>query len=388
MNTTAPPHILVVPGWYPSILEPFNGDFVKDQVALLRKEGWKIDTLFADLNIAYLRQLQFSTRASFYSDHSGNIDRFISGPTWPKNTDRGVKSWINKYVHFINLHVQEHPLPDVLHAHTYLGGIVAQAISKKHNIPYIITEHYTGWQSGTYSNSHFKIAKTVYQEANQVICVGQDLGTTISKLFKVSPKIIPNFIDFDLFKISDKTNNEPHTIIGIGDLIARKQWGHLIHAFKILLSQYPNTKLQLVGSGPTLSKLKQLSKKLNITNRIEFLGQLNKYDVARLIANSNLLVHTSKLETFGLVAIEALACGVPVITYNNGGSKEYQDCKGVEVVSLNDIGSLGEMMIKTFNQEKKNTIIKTEIRKDCMDRFSVQAVAQEMRSVLYGTTIQ
>jgi len=144
--------VLVITGWYPSIREPNNGDFVKEQVRLLRQEGLSIDVIYADLNIAYLLDGRSNRRTQTNLCKDRNREVIVSGPFWPKNQTWGLNQWIQQYAMIVIQQLKRDSLfgiPNIIHAHTYLGGAVASMIKRKQGIPYIITEHYTGWIDGS-----------------------------------------------------------------------------------------------------------------------------------------------------------------------------------------------------------------------------------------------
>ena len=201
---TSKPRVLVLSGWYPSILEPNNGDFVKEQIQLLRREGVLIDLIYVDLNIAYILSGKTKTRTKSYTDRYSNRGDIMSGPFWPKNQSWGLNKWVKAYAKYV-LHVLEKrgddQLPQVIHAHTYLGGAVASIIQQRLGIKYIITEHYTGWLDGSIKDFHKKLATKAFQNARSLYGVSPPLSKRLQEHTSANVETIPNFIDLSLIHI-------------------------------------------------------------------------------------------------------------------------------------------------------------------------------------------
>ena len=182
MHTPHIQRVLVLSGWYPSSREPNNGDFVKEQIRLLRREGVSLDLIYADLNISYLLDGRYTRRTQSHICNEGNRDEIVSGPFWPKNQRWGLKMWIQEYAGIVERQLKKRSpsaQPNLIHAHTYLGGAVALIIKRKLDIPYIITEHYTGWLDGSIKRFHKKLGQEAFDEAESILAVSPSLGQNL-----------------------------------------------------------------------------------------------------------------------------------------------------------------------------------------------------------------
>lgn len=312
------PRVLVLTGWYPSIREPNNGDFVKEQIRLLRREGLLVDLIYADLNVAYLLDGQVRSRTSTSIDIAGCRDDMISGPFWPKNQRWGIRHWIRTYSDFVEQCLRkrkQEDKPHLIHAHTYLGGAVASRISKTFDIPYIITEHYTGWLDNSITDVHKRIGQEAFEKSTRIWAVSPALCDSLQNETSNKVEVFSNFIDASFFiPNSDKRQKNFH-YIGVGDLIARKNWKDLILAFAEVSKSYPSSRLSIAGDGPMRDQLLDIIRSKNIESKVSLVGHLNRKDLLSLYQSAHALLHTSHTETFGLSMIEAMSCGIPVITY-------------------------------------------------------------------------
>ena len=150
---------------------------------------------------------------------------------------------------------------------------------------------------------------------------------------------VPNGIEFDLItKI--KPAKEKSDVIFVGRLISHKNIDILIKSIKLVKEKNPEIKFLIIGDGPEKKKLEALTQELNLEKNIKFLGFLeNDGDVYALMKSSKVFVLPSTREGFGIVVIEANACGIPVITINhkdNAARDLIEEGKNSFVCQLNE----------------------------------------------------
>ncbi len=124
-------------------------------------------------------------------------------------------------------------------------------------------------------------------------------------------------------------------LVAVGRLIKRKAFDRLIHVLAQIRDE--RFKLMLLGTGPLEPELKALAAQLGVGNRVHFKGFVSEEDKFRLLRISDAFVYTSQHEGFGIVFLEALGAGLPVVCYNNGGQVDFlRDGENGRVVELND----------------------------------------------------
>ena len=278
---------------------------------------------------------------------------------------------------------------DVIHAHYWLSGLVAKEISNELNIPFIFTSHSLGIFLDGYNKERVDCEKIVMTSTNLVTASSIFETMLIADTYKIDEnkikKITPG-VDRKIF-IPDLSVEKENIILSIGRIQEQKgqlQTIEFLNNFKKIQNDF---KCYFVG-GPSgkhgneyLYELKQTIKDFNLDKHVEFLGDLPQTEIIELFKKAKLLIHTSKFETFGLVAIEANTMGVPVLTTNNGSL--------MEIIENNKNGYLSENLIDSnvnnFVNNLFNDVTKYEgIHLSCIEKskkYDWMKTANELESL-------
>jgi len=295
-----------------------------------------------------------------------------------------LQEFKNKLVDFLDLNSF-----DVIHAHYWLSGLVAKEISNELNIPFIFTSHSLGIFLDGYNKERVDCEKIVMTSTNLVTASSIFETMLIADTYKIDEnkikKITPG-VDRKIF-IPDLSVEKENIILSIGRIQEQKgqlQTIEFLNNFKKIQNDF---KCYFVG-GPSgkhgneyLHELKQTIKDFNLDKHIEFLGDLPQTEIIELFKKAKLLIHTSKFETFGLVAIEANTMGVPVLTTNNGSL--------MEIIENNKNGYLSENLIDSnannFVNNLFNNVTKyEEIHLSCIEKskkYDWMKTANELESL-------
>lgn len=197
-------------------------------------------------------------------------------------------------------------------------------------------------------------------------------------------EIIPNSIDTLFFSPLPTigVDNKRIKILTIGGLIPRKQINLAIEAVCFLFKQGFNITLEIIGEGPMRKELEELIIKNNANKFISLLGYRNRDEIKRVLNQTNIYLHTSKTETFGIVLIEAMAMGVPVISTKSGGPENFITKETgliVENITTEEIAEAIKFLIKNKEKFKSN-----KIRQYILNNFSDQKVSLRIEN-LYKT---
>jgi glycosyltransferase involved in cell wall biosynthesis len=277
-------------------------------------------------------------------------------------------------------YVSNHGKPDIIHVHSMIYGAAwAKAINSKYQVPYIITEHSTEFQLATISTKLIKYFAKVCTHSSGLFAVSTALSMKLSNIFSsshLSWKVIPNLVSDVFFDDNLLTPNElissPFVFINIGSLLKKKGQDILIRAFHLAFHEDRTTILKIAGTGPEKGNLLSLAKTLSISDQIEFLGEVSRVRVKEELKGSNCFVLSSTYETFGVVLIEALAQGLPVVSTACGGAQDIvREGKDGYLVPINDVESLAQALIKLKNQILLFDL--KEISNSCKERFSSDA---------------
>ena len=278
---------------------------------------------------------------------------------------------------------------DVIHAHYWLSGLVAKEISNELNIPFIFTSHSLGIFLDGYNKERVDCEKIVMTSTNSVTASSIFETMLIADTYKIDENKIKKITPGDDKKIfiPDLSVEKENIILSIGRILEQKgqlQTIEFLNNFKKIQNDF---KCYFVG-GPSgkhgneyLHELKQTIKDLNLDKHVEFLGDLPQTEIIELFKKAKLLIHTSKFETFGLVAIEANTMGVPVLTTNNGSL--------MEIIENNKNGYLSENLIDSnvnnFVNNLFNNVTKyEEIHLSCIEKskkYDWMKTANELESL-------
>lgn len=146
-------------------------------------------------------------------------------------------------------------------------------------------------------------------------------------------------------------------------------------AFHALLKDDPNIRLKIGGDGPEKGFLEKKVKALGMGSRVEFLGKLDRHEVKKTLSLSQVFILPSRYETFGIVLIEALAMGVPVIGTRSGGPEDIITSQVGELVPPGDAAALKDAMaFLKLNYQKYPS---GSLRDYAMAHFSKQSVVRK-----------
>ncbi len=223
---------------------------------------------------------------------------------------------------------------DLLHVHYAIphasAAFMAKQILATYNIhiPIVTTLHGTDITLVGKDPTYKPVVTFSINQSDGVTAVSQDLKQDTYKHFEVTKdiKVIPNFIDLqrfslkakDHFKLAIAPNNE-RIVIHTSNFRKVKRTQDVVHIFEKIQKEIPS-KLLMVGDGPERVYCEQLCRDLEICENVRFLGKQDA--VEEILSVADLFIMPSESESFGLAALEAMACKVPVITSNAGGLPE------------------------------------------------------------------
>jgi len=379
-------YVLVLPGWYPTRLDPYPGDFNQRHVIAAG--------LFTPQVVLYIGKDQ--TKTITVATES------ISKPTntvleiriiYPQKNNRywdAVYSNITflilllKYARIIK---EKFGKPKLLHGYIVIrGGVAAWILSKKWKVPFVLTENWTIYypeDPGYIKRRNFLFrltAKKVFKNVKRFLPVTSDLNKQVQRLFGAVPaNIIPNVVDTNLFFYNESSLiNQPFRFIHISTMNYQKNPEGLLRAFRLFHNKHLNTRLWMVG--PYTDEVLLYAESLGLNkDAINFTGSVKYEQVAELLQQSQVLVLFSRYENLPCVILEALCCGVPVISTNVGGIAEViDDSNGIIVTNRNE-----EQLQEAFEQVYNNYMDynRKKIAEAALKRFSYETVGNEINEV-------
>lgn len=293
------------------------------------------------------------------------------------NTKRLWKKYINAY-----------GLPDIVHLHNgWCAGIFAKYL--KSTIDYkgkiVLTEHDSEIFKLKKDSIVYRELEKSYNAIDHIVAVSSYQKNNISKQFPDITNfisVIPNVLDktFSGFSIVNNRVSKNINLISIGNLIKHKNHEMLLEAFEIIYQRNQNIKLTIIGAGPLYEYLQNLTITKKYANSIFIKGYMNRKEIMNELANNEIFVLPSISETFGVVLIEALSMGIPVIAFKGSGPDDIikNDFNGilVEKFTAIDLANAIEKIVVNFESFDRNSI-----QKACFENYSSDAVALQLLKI-------
>jgi glycosyltransferase involved in cell wall biosynthesis len=307
-------HILYLPSWFPSRINPYPGDFIKRH-AVSASIYNRITVFFTAIDdkikkpelVEEKLNDNLSVYIYYYPSLKGTFSSVINGV----KRFSALRKMYNK--------VFTNSKPDLVHVHVaYPAGLFALYLKKRKGIEYIISEH-DGIYMPNYDNYHVpgkfekKMVPVIYNNARRIHAVSKSLAEALVnlKLANSTPIVMPNVVDTEIFKPQEKERRSGFRFIHVSSLINQKNPEAMFAAISIVKKKRNDFVLKIIG--PAKDKFKKIVKELSLEKEVVFMDEIPYTDVAKEINNSDAMIHFTRYETFGCVLAESLCCGVPVI---------------------------------------------------------------------------
>lgn len=279
---------------------------------------------------------------------------------------------------------------DVLHVHyaiphatsAYLAKQILNSKAKK--VPVITTLHGTDITLIGSDPTYKQVVDFSINQSDGVTAVSEYLRDETYRLFDIKKdiRVIPNFIDLDRFKKSKKEHfkraicpDGEKVVTHVSNFREVKRVPDVIETFSNILKNGVKAKLLMVGDGPDRSKAELKCRELEMCDHVRFLGKQEQ--VEEVLSISDLFLIPSGSETFGLAALEAMSCSVPVISSNIGGLPEV-NIHGVTgyLCELGDVQEMGEYATKILTDEKLHAKMSKAARERA-ETFEMDSIVTE-----------
>ena len=275
---------------------------------------------------------------------------------------------------------------DLLHVHYAIphassAYLAKQMIAGKHDLKVTTTLHGTDITLVGLEPSFLPLVKFSIEQSDGVTAVSRFLKEKTLTNYNINKEIevIPNFVDTQLFKpmiddcIKRRLAGEGEKIlVHTSNFRQVKRVTDVIKVFNIVQKEVPS-KLLLIGDGPDRSECERLARQLDLTDKIKFLGK--QEGLVEILSCSDLFLIPSQSESFGLAALEAMACGVPVISSSVGGLPELvKHNESGFIAEIGDIERMAKYAIDLLTNERKYKIFSKNSRDRAVDLFDISKV--------------
>lgn len=399
IDASQPRKVLILSHMYPREYNLVGGIFVHDQAKALRARGIDARVVSGEpfwintLNPKVIKRALGIYRAQKISDweeHEGvPLIRFpyIVSSLLPFQTH--ATTYSNGLLRQAGWLHADFPF-ELIHAHTaYTDGTAGRLMARKFNVPLVITEHTGPFTTLTRTGYLRRKTQKALNAANSVIAVSSALLSDIRHQVKLKPDVkacvIPNLVDTELFKEQSRQPDDLIHLLWVGHFVPVKRVPMLLEAFAAAFKMEPRLRLRLAGSGEELEQALELAARFGVADVVEFAGRADRAQLVNHYRECDFLVISSESETFGVVAIEAMSCGRPVLTTRCGGP--------AEIVSHAQLGEVVDLSVEALTQGMLSMAGRLAgfnskvIRRVTELRFSSSSIAQEIADV-YSTSIE
>ncbi|REL25048.1 N-acetyl-alpha-D-glucosaminyl L-malate synthase BshA [Rhodohalobacter sp. SW132] len=283
----------------------------------------------------------------------------------------------------------KHEKLDILHVHYAIPHATSAYLAKQilgeqaSHVPIITTLHGTDITLIGSDPSYKDVVDFSINQSDGVTAVSEYLKKETYNKFDIRKdiEVIPNFIDLERFQKSNKNHfkkalcpNGEKVVTHVSNFREVKRVPDVVSTFHQVVSNGVDAKLLMVGDGPDRQRAENKCRELKICDKVRFLGKQEQ--VEEVLSISDLFLIPSGSETFGLAALEAMSCGVPVISSNIGGLPEVNiHGETGYLCELGDVEAMGKYALKILKDEKLHQEMSANARKRA-EKFELNSVVE------------
>ncbi len=362
--------ILVVPGYLgfggrrPSGSSG-AGIFFRDQAIAMARAGHEVSLVYVHFDATSGTSIEVT-------DDEGVRCIFVHAAPWPKLNSLRRMALAARACRQV---LAERP-PEIVHAHVFLALPTAWAVARAFGVPYVVTEHSSKVRMGSVRLGWRPVARAGYAMAGAVLAVSDALADAMARYTSREVCVVPNLVRDEFFEVPLGIRSDGgFTFMSLGSCDPIKGWDLLIRAFAQLPQGGPTTLVLCGGACPDLV---ELAVQLGVRDRVRFTGRVEPGEVVSLLESCDCHVMPSRVETFGIATVEALACGKPVIMSATDAAASIVHSDNGLIVPVGDVGALARAM--EFLRHEVHSFDSVAIREACRSRFSGRTITDRIAS--------
>ena len=268
---------------------------------------------------------------------------------------------------------------DLMHVHYAIPHSISALLAKqmvqpKRKLPFMTTLHGTDITLVGLDRSYFPITKFSIEQSDGITSISRDLRQQTVEVFGVANEIrvIHNFVNADLYRPSLDRPATPTRLVHISNFRPVKRVLDCIHILAEVRKHVP-AELCMIGDGPDRGPAQRLARELGLDGAITFLGKQDH--VERLLPDHHVLLLPSEMESFGLAALEGMACGLPAVATRVGGVGELVT-SGEDgfLEAVGDIPAQSARVVELLSEPALYARMATAARKTAVERFSTALI--------------
>lgn len=299
--------------------------------------------------------------------------------------DLGRYSYFKKVLLIRNILISNEV--DVLHSHLPLAEILGVISTRRLRVVKIVSRHVTGKYSQRWHRNYLKpLSKLIIHKYNKAIAISEAVKKSLMSIEKLPPSKI-EVIHYGYEQqtkptittnvIDNSNNHETFRIVSIMRLENQKRPLDAIALFKLFNNVVPKSELYIFGDGALRSDCEALILQENMCNKIKLMGRVA--NIGQNLSQFDLFVHTSAYEGFGLVYLESIANGIPILTSANDAAKEILQGTSSMLFPIGDIQAALSQLLHIYNNYKS---IKTSFVSESMRVLTKFSASEMLRKTI------
>jgi glycosyltransferase involved in cell wall biosynthesis len=384
-------NVLWLASWFPNRTNPTNGDFIE-------RHAKAVAPFVKQLTIIAVNKDESlsANKVEIEKKQEGNLTIYLV--YYGCNKWGGLFEKIFSYKKYLKLQHQvfdeitaSSGLPDIIHVQVAMkAGIYARKIKKKYSIPYVITEHWSGYFMESKPNIYDmgtiykRLNNAVLKNASLLLPVAKHLATAITDNFvKLPCAVVPNVVNTELF-FYKPYSPDVFTFIHPSYMNYPKNPEGILQGCLLLKQRGYPFRLYMIGKRPP--ELIALAEQYGLLDEFVFFENEISYSaVASRMQQSSALLMFSRYENLPCIMLEALCCGLPVVSSNVGGIAGIINSSNGLLVDKDNTGQLAEAMKKMIDDY--STYNRAAIAATAAAAFSYNVVGKQIKD-LYQQVIQ
>jgi glycosyltransferase involved in cell wall biosynthesis len=306
--------ILFLTPWYPDDERPNSGIFIRAQAQALARHN---QVLVIAVKVNYKKKALQSSTHQVSTEGNLEENRLEVLQSLP------LYNQFNFLLTAYNFAIHKGLLfkPDIVHASIgYPGALLGWFLARKLKTPFVFTEH-TRPRNNFRSAWHKFATRFAVARATTVLAVSHSLAQELEKEFRKEAQVIPNIVDIEKYKRVTPSHESEWQLGFIGGMNTPvKGLDILLNAASLITKSFT---LHICGTGGLIDSYKQLAEQLGIGAKCKFYGFIDPSEMPCFFERLHVLVCSSRYETFNVSLIEAMACGIPVVSTRCGGPEDF-----------------------------------------------------------------
>jgi glycosyltransferase involved in cell wall biosynthesis len=383
-------HVLMLPSYYQTRHRPYNGSFFRDWACALKGAGVRTGIAYVEtrgireLSLRAIRETHFQTTHALEDGLPtirlagwNTLSQWTAGGlVWARLTRRVIREYIERYGR-----------PDIVAALSATwAGRAAWAAHRELGLPYTITEVNTRFGTGRVLGWEAAVSRPSFAKAEAVIAISENLRTRLRQFSGTSNiEVIPCTVDDSYWTMPPVPRvSRPFTFYAQAHLSTRKGFDLLIRAFAQRFGGQDGIRLVIGGGGEIRADLEALAASTGVRSQVTFLGAIPRDAVRAAMWAANCFVLPSHAENFGVVLIEALSTGLPVISTRCGGPEDIINDRVGILLMPGDEEGLAAALATMLHRPAADP---ESIRQYAIDRYGYAVVGRQLRD-FYCTLLE